>query len=207
MSFRKEEKLKIHKNKLYDLIDWINSNGGYILHEKRIVSSTYFDNDQFQMYHDSEEGSVPRKKIRIRSYTNESHTENNSLLEVKISSVEGRYKTVSKSSNLKKYLVIGVLDSDYGICRPVLRVSYRRIYYKVHKIRLTIDHDIRYRRVYNGKECSFLEKDPDVIVELKAGSNVSTKYLYQMFPFDRVRFSKYSRAVQMLRMNMHRSNI
>ena len=50
MSFRKEEKLKVDKNKLIDLLDWININKGYKLFESRIVSSTYFDNSDIDIY-------------------------------------------------------------------------------------------------------------------------------------------------------------
>ena len=70
MSFRKEEKLNINKNQLFSLLDWIVKNDGHKLYEDRMVSSTYFDNDSMQMFKDSEEGTVPRKKIRIRSYSN-----------------------------------------------------------------------------------------------------------------------------------------
>ena len=113
MSFRKEEKLKVNKNQLLNLLDWVNKNGGYKLFDSRIVSSTYFDNDELSMFKDSEEGSVPRKKIRIRSYTKRNHTEECSSLEVKISSVEGRYKTRTKSFNLKKSLNMGIFDKIY----------------------------------------------------------------------------------------------
>ena len=132
MSFRKEEKLRINKNQLFNLLDWVDNNGGYKLFDSRIVSSTYFDNDELRMFKDSEEGSVPRKKIRIRSYTKIPHSLDSSSLEVKISSVEGRYKTRTKSFNLKKSLNIGMLDKDYGICKPKVRVTYRRAYYKIY---------------------------------------------------------------------------
>ena len=68
MSFRKEEKLKVHKGQLINVLDWLYKNGATELHKPRVVSSTYFDNDHWSMFKDSEEGSVPRKKIRIRSY-------------------------------------------------------------------------------------------------------------------------------------------
>jgi hypothetical protein len=50
MSFRKEEKLHIHKSQLYNLLDWIYENQGYKIYKPRVVSSTYFDNDQMQMF-------------------------------------------------------------------------------------------------------------------------------------------------------------
>jgi SPX domain protein involved in polyphosphate accumulation len=195
VSFRHEEKLKINKNQLLNLLDWVNKNGGYKLFDSRIVSSTYFDNDELKMFKDSEEGSVPRKKIRIRSYTKRDHTKECSSLEVKITSVEGRYKTRTKSFNLKKSLDMGILDKDYGICMPRVRVTYKRSYIKIHNVRLTIDQDIEYIQISNKKKLLFKNLDPELAIEVKANNQVSIGYLYKMFPFERLRFSKYSHAM------------
>ena len=195
MSFRKEEKLRINKNQLFNLLDWVDNNGGYKLFDSRIVSSTYFDNDELRMFKDSEEGTVPRKKIRIRSYSRRDHTQESSSLEVKISSVEGRYKTRTKSFNLKKSLDMGILDKDYGICMPRVRVTYKRSYIKIHNVRLTIDQDIEYIQISNKKKLLFKNLDPELAIEVKANNQVSIGYLYKMFPFERLRFSKYSHAM------------
>ena len=195
MSFRKEEKLRINKNQLFNLLDWVDNNGGYKLFDSRIVSSTYFDNDELKMFKDSEEGSVPRKKIRIRSYSRRDHTQESSSLEVKISSVEGRYKTRTKLFNLKKFLHMGILDKDYGICKARVRVTYKRSYIKIHNVRLTIDQDIEYIQVSNKKESFFKNLDSEIAIEVKANNQVSIGYLSKMFPFERLKFSKYSRAM------------
>ena len=196
MSFRKEEKLRINKNQLFNLLDWVDNNGGYKLFDSRIVSSTYFDNDELRMFKDSEEGSVPRKKIRIRSYSRRDHTQESSSLEVKISSVEGRYKTRTNLFNLKKSLHMGILDKDYGICKPRVRVTYKRSYIKIHNVRLTIDQDIEYIQVSNKKESFFKNLDSEIAIEVKANNQVSIGYLCKMFPFERLKFSKYSRAMR-----------
>ena len=196
MSFRKEEKLRINKNQLFNLLDWVDNNGGYKLFDSRIVSSTYFDNDELRMFKDSEEGSVPRKKIRIRSYSRRDHTQESSSLEVKISSVEGRYKTRTKLFNLKEFLHMGILDKDYGICKPRVRVTYKRSYIKIHNVRLTIDQDIEYIQASNKKESFFKNLDSEIAIEVKANNQVSIGYLSKMFPFERLKFSKYSRAMR-----------
>jgi hypothetical protein len=195
MSFRKEEKLKIDKNKLINLLEWMDTNQAHKLFDSRIVSSTYFDNDDLEMFKDSEEGTVPRKKIRVRSYSKDKHTEENSSLEIKTSSVEGRYKTSTKAFNLKKALTIGLMDSNYGICKPKVRVSYIRSYYKIHNVRLTIDQDIKYAKINSDGQSFYINTDTDIIVEIKANNDVSIDYLFKMFPFERIRFSKYSRAI------------
>ena len=195
MSFRKEEKLNIHKSQLLNLLNWIYKNDGYKLYDTRIVSSTYFDNDNMQMFKDSEEGSVPRKKVRIRSYTKKKHKIGRSTLEVKTSSVEGRYKTTDKNFDLRKTMTIGFFDKDYGICKPRVRVTYKRDYYKIHNVRLTVDRYIEYIKLNSQGNGIFTKYDPDIIVEIKAEDFVPIEYLYKLFHFDRIRFSKYSKAV------------
>ena len=68
MSFRIEEKINIHKNNSIFLKNWLSENNAKVLFPPRIISSIYFDNDNFEMYHNSIEGVLPRKKIRIRYY-------------------------------------------------------------------------------------------------------------------------------------------
>ena len=195
MSFRKEEKLNIHKSQLLNLLNWIYKNDGYKLYDTRTVSSTYFDNDDMQMFKDSEEGCVPRKKIRIRSYTRKEHKIDQSALEVKTSSIEGRYKTTDKNFELRKTMTIGYFDKDYGICKPRVRVTYKRDYYKIHNVRLTVDRYIEYIKLDSQGNGIYTKYDPDIIVEIKAADFVPIEYLFKIFHFDRIRFSKYSKAV------------
>ena len=71
-------------------------------HSDRIVSSTYFDNDKLSMFHHSEEGIVPRKKLRLRSYSKNAHETTDTLLEKKITSPEGRFKVSGPTESAKK---------------------------------------------------------------------------------------------------------
>ena len=61
MSFRIEEKINIHKNNSIFLKNWLSENNAKVLFPPRIISSIYFDNDNFEMYHNSIEGVLPRK--------------------------------------------------------------------------------------------------------------------------------------------------
>jgi len=199
MSFRIEEKLSIHHSKLLDFLNWLRSNNGEKIFNKRIVSSTYFDNRNFQCFRDSEEGVLPRKKIRIRSYSLDEHNVENSQLEIKISSVEGRFKTTSKGSNARSILKYGYYDQSYGVCDPILRVSYIREYFSIFDIRLTIDKNITYSRLNKDSSVLIHKKiDPNIIIELKASHKSSFDKLLKNFPFARSRFSKYSNAVRFL---------
>ncbi len=195
MSFRKEEKLHISESQLLNLLNWVYENDGFRLYDTRIVSSTYFDNDDMQMFNDSEEGCVPRKKIRIRSYSTQDHKIGSSALEIKTSSVEGRFKTSEKDFDLKKIMAVGLFDNDYGICKPRVRITYERDYYKVHEVRLTVDKNIKYSRASSFGTSIYSRLDPDIIVEIKAEDSVPINYLFDKFQFDRIRFSKYSKAI------------
>jgi len=97
VSFRKEIKSIIVKNKLNLLKKWISENNGKILFPQRRINSIYFDNSHLSMYHDSIEGCVPRKKIRIRNYNDlPEFNKGVNNLELKISSAEGRFKKKKK---------------------------------------------------------------------------------------------------------------
>ena len=200
MSFRKEEKLSLNPRKYKEFLSLISEKNGNMLYPDRIVSSTYFDNEAFQMYHDSNEGVVPRKKIRVRSYNLEQHSRDNASLEIKISSVENRFKTVSKKELSNNIFFRGYLDANYGLCYPRARVTYERSYYMVNGLRLTIDKKINYRKVTKNKVSTNVSKDDLIIVEVKTDINTSDHKIFTNFPLQKIRFSKYSRAIEYLRL-------
>ena len=195
MSFRKEFKSIITKNKIKKLEQWVLENGGDILHSERSINSVYLDNKNLSMYTDSIEGSVPRKKIRIRSYNDQPifYLENNKL-KLKISSAEGRFKKVKDIKKIDLFR-FKINDHNYGSCYPVVCVSYKRIYYSVKNIRLTVDRNITYRVVKLGKISNHFFNDPYNIIEIKY-NNPQYDSVIKSFPFHFVRFSKYSRAME-----------
>ena len=112
MSFRIEEKLFIIPENKFLFFKWLNDSNGKKIYSDRIVSSTYFDNDKLSMFHHSEEGVVPRKKLRLRSYSSKPHVTTDTFLEKKISSPEGRYKISDPTEHVKKYLKYGIFDKN-----------------------------------------------------------------------------------------------
>ena len=60
----------------------------------------------------------------------------------------------------------------------------------------TIDQDIEYIQASNKKESFFKNLDSEIAIEVKANNQVSIGYLSKMFPFERLKFSKYSRAMR-----------
>jgi len=192
MSFRKEKKIKLTISDYYKFIDLKKNNKANKLYNKREVNSIYFDNSALDMFHQSEEGVLPRKKIRIRWYDRQ----NQFNLEEKTSSVEGRFKqtkTIKNFNTISDILSFKIFDNIYGILTPSLLVSYERSYFNLNKIRITLDEKIKYKNYRNNINQKIV--DPERVVELKTGIEISDDYIEKLFPFTNSRFSKYSRGL------------
>ncbi len=194
MSFRIEKKLFINPKNLFDFKKFLDENKIIKLHNSRIVKSLYFENNKNQMYLDSIEGILPRKKIRIRTYPQSDNL--NYYLEYKYSSIEGRYKENNKITEDKKkfFLSNGIFDKKYGLCKPKLEVIYKREYYYKNDVRVTIDTDICYNFFLKKK----IVKDKNTAVELKTKISKDLDELFENFPFQEIRFSKYCNGLNLL---------
>ena len=195
MSFRIENKYKIQTNKLSNLYEWIYKNDGIKLFPKRNVLSIYFDNVDMSLYNDSIEGIVPRKKIRLRTYTDTTSKDANYNLEVKINSVEGRFKTSEKIRDHIKFLKHGYYDSKYGLCHPIVQIKYLREYFKIFDIRITLDTHIKFK-LFNKMQKYF--EYNKTILEVKTQNTSISNYINEKFFFEKIRFSKYCNAVEMI---------
>ena len=197
MSFRIEKKIYIKKEHLLDFKKFLLENNVKKLHNSRDVESTYFENRFNQIYFDSIEGLCPRKKIRVRSYPDDLNKDY--FLELKISSIEGRYKTNKKISIIEKKdsLEKGFFDQKYGVCKPTLNVIYNREYLINDDVRITIDTDINYS--YFKKKQKI--KDINIVVELKSSIKKNIDELFHQFPFQEIRFSKYCNGIEILNLN------
>ena len=76
MSFRIEEKLLIHNNQLLEFKEFLFKKKAKQHYPQRKIKSLYFENFRDEMYSDSLEGTVPRKKIRVRNYPNSENSSN-----------------------------------------------------------------------------------------------------------------------------------
>ena len=137
----------------------------------------------------------PKKENKNQELFKERAQIDKSTLEIKISSIEGRYKTGDKNFDLRKIMTNGFIDKDYGICKPIVRITYKRDYYKIHNVRLTVDRYIEYIKLNSWGKGVYKTHDPDIIVEIKAEDFVPIEYLFKKFHFNRIRFSKYSKAI------------
>lgn len=191
MSFRIEEKVVCTAWELSNLQASLKARGMRRLFPRRKVESLYFDNAVNGMFADSEEGSLPRKKIRVRHYDDDL---GNKSLEIKVSSVEGRFKTTEPISS-DRFCGIsskGLVDRMYGVCRPKLTVSYARDYFSFQGIRITFDTGIRYRKFNSSWE----KTDYLNVVELKAPHGAPPDFLRLLLDAPRRRFSKFSRGIE-----------
>jgi len=194
MTFRVEKKIFIKKENLLDFKEKISSIGAINLYKSRKVQSIYFDNINKDMYNDSIEGLNPRKKIRVRNYPD--NINKYFFLEYKISSIEGRFK-VNKKISQKRFDELkfnGIFDKKYGLCKPILNVIYDREYLINSNVRITIDTNI----IYNMYNNNFFKSDKDIVVELKTSINQNIDELFEKFPFQEIRFSKYCNGVDLL---------
>ena len=191
MSYRIEEKLLINNNNILEFRNYLSSKTAKQIYQPRVIESLYFENNKREMYSDSVEGLTPRKKIRVRNYP---RTQDLKLyLETKISSVEGRYKirTIIDETKFNYLKTIGILDPQYGLCRPYLHVTYERQYFKIDDIRISIDNNIAYKLYSHG----LFQNDLNSIVEIKTSIKKDLDKLIEDFPFQKIRFSKYCNAV------------
>ena len=202
MSFRIEEKILVNENDNFLVKKFLKLNSAKKLYNSRVVKSLYFDNNSFDMFQNSEEGIVPRKKIRIRSYPK---FNNKFFLEIKISSVEGRFKKSNEISETQCLELIknGIFDKQYGHCKPKIYVKYLREYYIMKNTRITYDKDIEYLNVQQR----ILGKENSRVLELKPNKDKNTDELFLDFPFSRIRYSKYCFGVNKFNIEMERNDL
>ena len=192
MSFRKEKKIRVTVNEFFKLQSLLQQKGMKSLFKPRVISSIYLDTVDMNMFHDSEEGVLPRKKVRIRWYNEDKKF----TLENKTSSIEGRFKVTSKldSSILDNELKIkSRMDSQYGLIQPILKVSYERSYFMLNNMRITFDKNITYQYLRTANNRKYFE--PERVVEIKIPVSCSDDFVEKHIPYPTARFSKYSRGL------------
>ena len=209
MNPRIEQKIPFDIVDYASILKWIKDNSGRILFPRRIITSRYFDNLKLEMFHETQEGIIPRKKIRIRNYDSRklNDLKNNFSLEYKLSTDNMRLKNEKKLISNKEFLKLsnlGIEDEKYGTCLPILDISYEREYFFVKDIRLTIDKFIEYDSRSNFLKENLNQhffKDNLCVCEIKTDFNYETYNLLNDFEFQRSQFSKYERGIESLEIN------
>lgn len=195
MSFRKEKKFRVTVNDFHNFQDQLHRLGMETLFEPRYVTSVYFDTVNLNMFHDSEEGVLPRKKVRIRWYGDSKIF----ALENKTSSIEGRFKVTTKLDNNileNELLTRNRMDAQYGNLQPILKVSYKRSYFMFNEMRITFDDSICYQNLRFADRRKYY--DPERVIEIKIPCDCPDDFVEKFIPFPTSRFSKYSRGLLLL---------
>jgi len=192
MSFRIEKKYELSIAKLPQLYAFLKDSSAKEIYPTRLIRSVYFDNQNFSAYRESVDGIVPRKKIRVRTYPNSTANFN---LEMKINSIEGKFKTTKNNINHIDILNKGYHDCDYGLCYPIVEVSYLRKYFSIFDLRVTLDTSISYKR-YNQKKGLPIQET--AIMEIKSQNLNNFNFIDKKVPFSTTRFSKYCNAIDEL---------
>lgn len=192
MSFRKEEKVIFHISEYSKLKNLILNSHGKTMYPKRQIKSIYFDNNKNKLFLDSEEGCLPRKKLRIRTYP-QKNLDTQWYFEKKVNSVEGKFKTSKKIDNkqYKNLLINGIFDETYGYCYPKLYVEYSREYFVLSDVRITLDQSLKYKSFSNDKTIKKMNK---LVLEYKSKNLNYIELLDGKIPFQLSRMSKYCDA-------------
>jgi hypothetical protein len=192
MSFRKEKKYRLSYSDMSEVKKSLLMMGMSTLHPLRVINSCYFDTNDLDFMHDSEEGVLPRKKIRIRWYD----SDNRFTKEVKVSSIEGRYKYTSSLDYVKSVNDIkslSIFDAESGNLTPMLIVKYEREYYSLGGLRITFDKNIDYSDLRLNTIPTF--KDSECVMEVKVPIDCDDDYIEGIIQHSTSRFSKYSRGL------------
>ena len=192
MSFRKEKKYRLSLSDQKILKKKLFLKGLQKLHPKRKINSIYFDTKNLDFYLNSEEGILPRKKIRIRWYDNNFKK---LTKEIKISSIEGRFK-ISEPIFYKSFLDVPkmqIIDSQYGILKPKVLISYSRDYFFLKQIRLTFDNEIKYKNLQSKQQ--LVKNEKECVMEVKSDFKIDDDYIEKLIEYPTSRFSKYSRGI------------
>lgn len=201
MSFRTEDKFYLNFQDKIKINKFFLDNGIKKLYPDRKILSLYFDTSELSMFNDSEEGVVPRKKIRIRQYNKNKFEidDKSSIFELKITAVEGKFK-ISKNILLNQNIIKnGYFDKDYGVCFPFIFTSYNRSYYSFEKNRFTIDSNIRFKD-FKNKSNIFKTFDRQIILEIKSNEQNYNQILSDI-PLNRIRYSKFCEGVKYLNLD------
>ena len=199
MLIRNEKKYLVNKR---DTLNFLNTNNFYLKHPDRKINSIYLDTSNFDDFIDGEEGTVPRKKVRIRWYGDESIHKNlnrNYQLEIK------KTKASERSKDIIKYFgkINDILEIAKGFYKkprkPILIVSYSRKYFEDTKNnRITIDSDLNYKKLDNDLNLIGNYYSSSNTIELKNDLLNFSEIEYNFLENFRVRFSKYCDAVNKL---------
>tara|TARA_B100000787_G_C16098929_1_gene252518 strand:- start:90 stop:701 length:612 start_codon:yes stop_codon:yes gene_type:complete len=171
----------------------------------RHIYSLYYDSKSLKNFTDSEEGTVPRSKWRVRCYSNSFNDKknvnnifcNNLIIEKKETFEKHRTKKriflknifLEKASSLIK--IVSKQDLN-----PNIFVTYYRNYYTLDDdIRITVDMNIKFFQLRSNIIVNE-RKSKDIIVEEKKSVYSTNNTVFDLIGDKHSRNSKYCEALK-----------
>ena len=142
-SFKDFDEIFIKKN----ILQCANLKKAY---EDRIISSIYYDTNNFKCANDNLSGQSTRKKFRLRWYNNIL----NYNFEIKIKENKLTKKILLnknkllKNNNIEFQKINNFIKKNYLI--KICKISYLRSYYKFKDLRITYDRNLTYQSLINN---------------------------------------------------------
>ncbi len=162
----------------------------------RYINSIYYDNKNLDFYHLSQEGIVPRKKVRIRFYNPDEY-----FLEIKSQDLYSKLKKTIKISNINDINHHLIENGIRQKLKPNIKVNFYRRYFKSLVGRITIDSKISYSICDSN---NFLEDRNKVIsnqkiLEIKF-QNINNKipFSFKGIELKEQRNSKYCNGIDLI---------
>ena len=166
------------------------------IYSKREITSIYFDTKEFDYYHLSQEGILPRKKVRIRYYELGKYN-----LEIKLQDYNSKIKKIIKLINIENINDYLLENGVKEILNPTVTVNFSRRYFSCFAGRVTIDKDLNYSRcnpnsIFDTKGTIISNQ---LILEIK-NDNINDKvpYSFSDIELKEQRNSKYCNGVNLL---------
>jgi hypothetical protein len=217
--YRYERKFLVDQLNAHQARDLIRRHPGlfYAPYPPRYINNFYLDAQDMQYYHDNIDGSMERRKVRVRWYGEDFGHISQPILEIKIkrgmvgtklqypasgfnldTNFSDRYfHRILTGSNLPALVI-----EQLGRLNVVLFNRYFRRYFATRdgRFRLTLDTKLSYRQVRPLK-ASFLNRQTDhtnIIVELKYSPehDPQANWVSAWFPFSVTKSSKYVMGIE-----------
>lgn len=214
--FKRYELKYILSSDQYDsLLNIIKDNMRADEHGRNSIQSLYYDTDDYLLIRRSIEKPEYKEKLRLRSYglANE-----DSLVYLELKKkyesvvykrrIESRLKDLGIKNNSQIENEIDYFKRFYKNLNPKMLLIYDREAYFKDDLRVTFDHNIRYREndlsLTSSLEGNPVLKDNRVLLEIKTGTSIplwlvrrlDKEHLYK------TSFSKYGEAYKITKFNL-----
>lgn len=173
-NMRYERKYQIDSHDYYRVYDLIMANptGFQRSYADRKVNSIYYDDINYSSYNDNLVGVANRVKYRVRWYGDVLDQINNPILEKKIKTGllgTKEYLQIEDFNLQSNAPDINERNLITNALTPTVVVRYDRTYFESFnkRIRATIDRNLEYGVISNGKLFGSFYADPRIILEVK----------------------------------------